>query len=535
MDFLRIYFACFLVVMACEGVSLSADVSQDNFDQVNERLNRLEKKIDNIDECYAMMKAMQKNLEMIQKTMSQGSAIQEEKPEVHKQLATQEDKRTNDAQKDITTSQESTSQYLAAQEEKPETHEMLESRMEKLEETVQDLTGRAALMDTAEEIRKVTEYVCPNGHDFETLSEDGKCSICGLKLKESSHFKKFKFARRESISERISTALDEEFKNRILVGASGTGIFQQILNDGEKRSSAVASSLDLFFIGKPLTNMTFFVDLEAIGGDGPDKTINSLSGLNDDAGSLQDGDGVDRVSVREVWLQTELLKQHIRLVVGKIDLTNYFDINSVANDETTQFITSVFVNNPALEAPENGPGIVSFYDTRKGLFFGLGLQSADNSGSDIADDLYGIGEIGMRLRYLLGLEGTYRLWGKINGKRNNNKGFGVSIDQHLSPKLVAFARYGINETGGADIKSAWSTGLELRHPFLSRVNDSTAFAFGNTESVYGSEEQVAEIHYRFAFNKHFAITPLFQAVFDPVGLEESDVVPLFGVRTQIEF
>ena len=102
------------------------------------------------------------------------------------------------------------------------------------------------------------------------------------------------------------------------------------------------------------------MDLEAIGGDGADKTIGSLSGLNDDAGSLQDGDGVDRVSVREAWLQSELFKQHVRLVAGKIDLTNYFDINNVANDETTQFITSVFVNNPVLETPENGPGIASF-------------------------------------------------------------------------------------------------------------------------------------------------------------------------------
>ena len=454
MGVLRICFTCFFVVIACEGASLSADVSQDNLDKVHERLNRLEQKMDEI---------------------------------------------------------------------------------EKLEEAVQDLTGRAALMDTAEEIRKVTEYVCPNGHSFETLGEDEKCGICGRELKENTHFKKFKFARRESISERISTALDEEFKKRILVGASGTGVFQQILSDSENRSSTVASSLNLFFIGKPLTNMTFFVDLEAIGGNGPDETIGSLSGLNDNAGSLQDGDGVDRVSVREVWLQSELLKQHVRLVAGKIDLKNYFDTNSVANDETTKFITSAFVNNPTLETPENGPGIASFYDTRKGVFFGLGLQSADNSGSNITNDLYAIGEIGARLRYLLGLEGTYRLWGKINGDRNNNKGFGISIDQHISPNLIAFARYGINETDGADIKSAWSTGLELRHPFLSRVNDSAAFAFGNTESVYGSKEQVTEIFYKFAFNKHFAITPLFQAVFDPVGLEGSDVVTLFGVRTQIEF
>ncbi|MBM2835691.1 MAG: hypothetical protein HW406_2852, partial [Candidatus Brocadiaceae bacterium] len=479
---------------------LSADLSQEHFEQVNERLNRLENKVEDIDECYVRVKDVQKDVEMIKRSMRESAAVKEREPVVSERLENR-----------------------------------LENRLEKLEEAAQDLIGRAALMDTAEEIRRVTEYVCPNGHGFETMSEDGKCRICGLNLNERTHFKKFKFARRESISDKISTALEEEFKKRILVGASGTGVFQQILNDGEGRHSSAQGSLDLLFIGKPLTYMTFFVDLEAIGGNGPDESIGSLSGLNDDSGSLQDNDGVDRVSVREAWLQTELLKQHVRLVIGKIDLTNYFDSNDVANDETTQFITSAFVNNRTLEVPENGPGIVSFYDTRKGLFFGLGLQSADNSGSDIVDGLYGIGEVGMRSRYLFGLEGTYRLWAKINGGRNENKGLGMSIDQHLSAKLVAFARYGMNETDSADVKSAWSTGLELRHPFLSRVNDSTAFAFGHTESVDGNDEQVTEVYYKFAFNDHFAITPLFQAVFDPVGSEGSDVVTLAGVRTQIEF
>src|SRR3989304_670319 len=416
-----VVFLCtyFLGTCANEQLCISADLSQEHFEQVNERLNRLEKKVEDLDECNVRVKDIQKDVEMIKRSMRESTAVREREPVVSKRL---------------------------------------ENRLEKLEEAVQDLTGRAALMDTAEEIRRVTEYVCPNGHGFETMSEDGKCRICGLNLKERTHFKKFKFARRESVSERISTALEEEFKKRILVGASGTGIFQQILNDSEGRHSSAEGSLDLLFIGKPLTYMTFFVDLEATGGNGPDESIGTLSGRNDDSGSLQDNDGVDRVSVREAWLQTELLNQHVRLVAGKIDLTNYFDSNDVANDETTQFITSAFVNNRTLEVPENGPGIVSFYDTRKGVFFGLGLQSADNSGLDIVDSLYGIGEVGMRSRYLFGLEGTYRLWGKINGGRNENKGLGMSIDQHLSAKLVAFARYGMNETDGADVKSAWSTG-----------------------------------------------------------------------------
>lgn len=495
-NYILLFCTCTFIAIACEGISIPADLPQENLEQVNNRLNRLEKKVEDIDECYVRVKDIQKDVEMIKRSMRESTAAMEREPVVSKRL---------------------------------------KNRLEKLEEAVQDLNGRAALMDTAEEIRKVTEYVCPNGHGFETMSEDGKCRICGLNLKEREHFKKFKFARRENISERIATALEEEFKKRILVGASGTGIFQQILNDSGGRRSSAEGSLDLLFIGKPLTYTTFFVDLEAIGGNGPDEFIGSLSGLNDDAGSLQDEDGADRISVREVWLQSELFKQHVRLVAGKIDLTNYFDTNRVANDETTQFITSAFVNNRTLEVPRNRPGIAAFYDTRKGLFFGLGLQSADNAGLDILDGLYGIGEIGMRSHYLFGLEGTYRLWTKINGGRNDNMGLGINIDQHLSARFVAFARYGINETDGADVKSAWSTGLELRHPFLSRVNDSTAFAFGHTESVDGNDEQVTEVYYKFAFNDHFAITPLFQAVFDPVGLENSDVVTLAGVRTQIEF
>ena len=531
----RILSVCFLVVIVLEGTSLSADLSQDNLEQLNERLNRLEAKTKDLDECYAMMKNIQKDVAMILRNVGQRSVVQVEKTGTSERLETRVDKRAKGIQNDAEISQDATNRGSAIQEGKPEISERLETRLDKLEEAVQDLSGRTALMDTVEEIRKVTEYVCPNGHSFETMPADKKCGICGLQVKENIHFKKFKFARRESISERIAATLEEEFKKRILVGASGTGIFQQIINSSENQNSSAEGSLDLLFIGKPLTNTTFFVDLEAIGGNGPDEVIGSLSGLNDDSGSLQDADGIDRVSVREVWLQSALLKQHLRLVIGKIDLTNYFDSNNVANDETTQFITSAFVNNRTLEVPENGPGLVSLYDTRRGLFFGLGLQSADDSGTDIVDNLYGIGEVGMRLHYLNGLEGTYRLWAKINGEQDNNKGFGVTLDQHLSAKLVAFARYGINETDGADVKSAWSTGLELRHPFYSRVNDSTALAFGNTESVDGDKEQVTELYYKFTFNNHFAITPLFQTVFNPIGLEDSSMATLFGIRTQIEF
>jgi hypothetical protein len=42
---------------------------------------------------------------------------------------------------------------------------------------------------------------------------------------------------------------------------------------------------------------------------------------------------------------------------GKGDLTNYFDTNAVANDETSQFLSSGLVNSVAVTFPEdNGAG-----------------------------------------------------------------------------------------------------------------------------------------------------------------------------------
>lgn len=119
----------------------------------------------------------------------------------------------------------------------------------------------------------------------------------------------------------------------------------------------------------------------------------------------------------------------------------------------------------------------------------------------------------------------------------NNNGFGVSIDQNLSTRLTAFARYGANESevDDASIASAWSTGLRLRSPFFSRVNDEVAFAFGMLDIVDGDKESAAEVYYKFQVNDRFAVTPSFQAIFDPAGMGSNDTAAVIGIRTQVEF
>jgi rubrerythrin len=439
------------------------------------------------------------------------------------------------------------SQYDSIDDQKglAKSEEGLANKISTLEDMVYDLKDRASLMDITDEIRRIQEYVCRKGHVFTAQGEDKKCPSCGLKQKKRSRFKLFKFARRESISDRISAAVEDEMESRVIVGASGTGIFQQLINSDRQGKSVANSgkksfaegSTDLLFIARPLLYTTFFLDLESIGGNGPDEIVGSISGLNDDSGSLQDTDGVDRVSVREAWLQTFLLLERLRIVGGKVDLTNYFDSNTVANDETTQFITSAFVNSPAMEQPGNGPGLLAFFDTRRAFTIGFGLQSIDNSGTNVTDGIYAIAEIGYRSHFFFNQEGNYRLWGKTKGGTEDNNGFGVSIDQNLSTRLTAFGRYGANESeeDDASIASAWSAGLRFRSPFFSRVNDEVAMAFGMLDIVDGDKESALEVYYKFQVNNRFAVTPNVQAVFDPAGMGSNATAGVIGIRTQVEF
>ncbi|MFQ5863348.1 MAG: carbohydrate porin [Candidatus Brocadiales bacterium] len=418
----------------------------------------------------------------------------------------------------------------------PAKKERLERRIKRLEE----MAGKMFLLEPVEEIKKVWEWVCPEGHIYDHPGPGNKCEIDGLPQTKRLAYRKFKYARKESISDLIGSMLEEEFKKRVAVGMSATGIVQQSINSDKKDTASTQGSFDLFFLHRPMFNSTLFLDLEAIGGSGPDIFSSTASGLDDDAsrGSTQDTDGVDRVSVREAWLQSIFAQDRLRLVAGKIDLTNYFDMNTMANDETTQFFSSAFVNNLVLSPPDNGPGLVGYFDTKKGYSFGIGLQSADNSGTAVTDKVYGIAEVDYYApRFFFGLGGNYRLWGRYNGD-TRSRAVGLSLDQQLTQRLTAFGRYGITgHTAPGEGEWAWSLGLGLRSPFSSRRYDHTALAFSQQKARDDEKEDLAEAYYSFFLTDHMNLTLNSQVVFnsasdDPV---DEDYLTTFGLRVQMDF
>ena len=203
----------------------------------------------------------------------------------------------------------------------------------------------------------------------------------------------------------------------------------------------------------------------------------------------------------------------MKAAAGKIDLTNYFDTNAVANDETSQFLSTAFVNSAALQQPRNGPGAFAFYDSKKSWRMGVGVQNPADSGFSVADRPYGIAELDYNTRFFRGYEGNYRILGHMSRSLDDgNRGFGFSIDQVLFPNFTGFARYGFNNrsTGTAN-QYAWSAGFEKKKLLAVRPLDTLGFAFGQQEGTGASKiDTLTELYYRFFLTDHLSVSPHLQ-------------------------
>jgi hypothetical protein len=436
----------------------------------------------------------------------------------------------------------------------------LQKQIDELQKRLEKLEERAVLQEPSEEIRRVKQYVCRSGHIHEQRGDD-ICPDCGASLQERTAFQKFKFARRQAIADRIGAAMEEEFGRRVQIGFSMTGSTQYVYHetgrswvdpdtgavmgkDTKERGYGVASA-DLLFLGRPATYVTMFMDVEAIGGAGPDEEFGTRAGLNADAGSLQSSDGVDRLQVREAWLQADHPDKLFALAAGKIDLTNYFDANAVANDETTQFLTSALVNNPALEQPVNGPGAVLTWNTFRDAYVSVASQSADDSGSRITDDAFSIGEVGYRSTLLWGRPGHIRLWGRYaGGVKHSPKGSGVSLDQMVTSRLTWFGRAGVAEKDHREDIDAWSTGFEWKGPLPARPRDRLGVGFTLQKADLAdrnarARDELLESYYSFHISEQMSASLHNQWLFETAGTEGTTFpqgsVGVVGLRVQMDY
>lgn len=314
-----------------------------------------------------------------------------------------------------------------------------------------------------------------------------------------------------------------------------TAIFQG--SDNRGRFSTAVGSFDIFAHTSFGKSTLIFFDLEGIGGNGPDELLNPLVTLNGDAGSTQDSRGLDQIHVLEAWAEFNFLKEYLTVTAGKIDLTNYFDNNASANDETSQFISGAFVNSAALAVPSNSPGIRVRTTVLERFFVQVGVSSLDNSGRQIFDDLFKIGSVGFRTFPNTGWEANVRLYGYKHPASSRAHGYGVSFDEAVAGAFTVFGRYNRNRADLANwlgIRSAWSGGLRFVHRLMGK-RLAIGLAYGESDPAPQElhNEQIAEVYVRQHLNKWVLVSLHFQRAIHIGGLHRN--VSLLGFRTHFNF
>jgi hypothetical protein len=347
--------------------------------------------------------------------------------------------------------------------------------------------------------RKTTVYIDKNNNISDKPTPGAKKTVT---------YQRERVYRRENINEKIQSALDDQAKNSVQLGVNAAIAPQAVFQtkgdktDADRHAYQLASA-DLFFTAHIAQHTVFFADVVGLSGPPPDLETGGLTLLNGFSARLV---RQNELNLREAWLRTEVFSQKLSLVAGRLDLTNYFDHNAAANDETRQFLSDALVNNPTLNLAVNGSGLAAVYDPKGGFVFKVGLQQSKTDATNLSESLYSLGEIGYVTR-LPGLgEGNYRFWGRNDNSTSRNRtGYGTSLDQKLAPKVTWFGRYG---SAQADIKHDhfYSTGLQFANGAGFYPGDVWGVGYAHYDQGIGPKERLTEGYYSFGISEKFRLS-----------------------------
>jgi len=281
----------------------------------------------------------------------------------------------------------------------------------------------------------------------------------------------------------------------------------------------------------------FFFDLEAVIGNGPQPKGSLLTSLNGDAGSTQSLDGFDRIHLLEAWAEFTLFRESLTVDIGKIDLTNYFDNNRIANNETSQFLGSFFVNSAALASPFSGPGIRIRTEVLNRFFLQGGISTMVTTGDSLLEQLFKIGSVGIRLFPTTNWEANIRIYGYQHPGVSGATGWGVSFDETLGDVIEIFARFGKNNPELSEyygITNAWSCGFAWSGRLAERkIKFGTAIGEVSTQGSDPYTEMNLEIYIRHQLNQWSYLSMHSQFQINSVNSEEESF--LLGCRMNFNF
>jgi len=401
-------------------------------------------------------------------------------------------------------------------------------RIKVLEQRLSDVESGTVLSEPETRVKRIEVYVDKNGNEHDEPVQGAEKKVT---------YQRERVYRRQWLSEKLEQAFADQDSKKITVGVSAASVTQfarQTSGDpAQARGHAYQlASADLLFSAGLAQYTSFFADIVGLSGAPPDAEIHGLTLLNSYTARLV---RQNEVNVREAWLRTELFSQKLALSAGRLDLTNYFDRNAVANDETTQFISDALVNNPTLGLATNGAGVVGVFDAKNGFAFKAGFQQSNSDATNLSQSIFSLGEVDYVARPPGLSEGNYRVWVRNdNGTARNRSAVGASIDQKLTPIFGLFGRYGTAEAvSGRD--HFYSAGFQFQNGFVFNPLDFWGGGYAQTDLETGDHERLAEGYYNLQISEKLRLSLHLQHVFEsPAGAKSVGfLVP--AVRLQARF
>jgi hypothetical protein len=265
---------------------------------------------------------------------------------------------------------------------------------------------------------------------------------------------------------------------------------------------------------------------------------------------------VGSLSINELYFTGSLPSlPNLRLTVGQVDLTSYFDRNSFAKDVGTHFFNPVFQTNPALAAAGIGPRPAALlnWNITDNVEAKVAAFSSSRNLSDFAIDAFA-GELGFRVGNAIirgtfasdrdaGRDGFQEIFGidRGNGEFGPESGdrenaYGLNAEYFIPQiNMGLFARYGHYENTeldeGAD---TYSVGLNFLDLFMP--DDRLGFGYGrnlsNDELRRDNDDKVPDVWELFY---DVRISPNFRAGATLQARDEfSDFVAGFRVRADFD-
>jgi hypothetical protein len=405
----------------------------------------------------------------------------------------------------------------------------LMERIATLEQRITDLESTAVLSEPETRVRRVEVYVDPNGTVYEE-------PVAGAAPQVT--YERERVYRRQTINEKLEEAIEDAASRNVQVGvdaAFGTQLAGRTKGSGAlpDRNAYALASADLFFTAGIAQYTIFFADIVGLSGSPPDAEIPSLTLLNGYTARLV---SQNELNLREAWLRTELFGQRLALTAGRLDLTNYFDQNALANDESTQFISDALVNNQMLGLAVNGTGVAAEFDAKTGFRAKFGFQQSNTDATNLSDSLFTLTELGYTFTPFALPEGTYRAWFRTDNTEDEaiRKGAGLSFDQRLTPVVGLFGRYGVQETELGD-DHFYSAGLGFQNGFILNPQDMWGVGYAQMDMASGEKEKLVEGYYNFLLTERLRLSFHLTHVLDAPDSRTKFGYLLPGIRFQAAF